>query len=72
MTSTTSSGHNCRLLLALVFKHLLLIVLIDVEEVSRVEPGDREEVILILFGEFLLKTSEMYPESIFPSDVVHT
>jgi len=55
-----------------MFQHLLLLVLVDVEEVSWVEPGDREEVILTLFGEFFLKTSEMYPEGIFPGDVIHT
>ena len=54
-----------------MFQHLLLLVLVDVEEVSWVQPGDREKVVLTLFGEFLVKTAEMYPEGIFPGDIIH-
>ena len=54
-----------------MFQHLLLLVLVDVKEVSWVEPGDREKVVLTLFGELLLESAEMYPEGIFPGDIIH-
>ena len=55
-----------------MFLHLLLIVLVDVEEVRRIKPCHREKVVLPLPREFFPKTAQMYPKGIFPRNIVHT
>jgi hypothetical protein len=55
-----------------MFLHFLLIVLVNVEEISGVEPGHREKIVLPLPREFFAETTQMYAESIFPGNVIHT
>ena len=55
-----------------MLEKLLLIVFIDVEEVRWIEPSHGEEIVLSPSGELFPKTSQMYPESIFTRDVIHS
>ncbi len=66
------SWYWVRRLFCLMFIHLLLIIFDDIEEISWVKPSYWEKIVLSFLWEFFSKTTQVYTQSIFARNIVHS